>query len=443
MLDPPACDSSCGTCAGSATFCLTCANNQLASNGKCVASCPSNTFSSSGSCIPCHPDCASCSGSSFNQCSSCPSNRPVLTNGRCLATCSKSQYFDKTSSSCQSCDSSCSSCSGSGPNNCLACSSSSQVLRGGSCVSSTCTSSTSIIPGLGLCLSDLVAVPVSSGTSSAVPLPTVTGLDTPIAPSTSSGSRSLTWWEILLMALGCAFIFLVILMCWRRRARRRRAQATAAFAQAKNLTPQNSWRWRLVRFGERLFGHKRSQRFVPPGPQQQNFKMEKLKAAEEARYSKDMDKLLDSYDYSRYSKAGSSRGPSPLPSLRDYDHDRLAAHPHRVSGTSLSADSMYSQITGLPRKTAEPRQPVRNARELLPSRFSGTSYTNSTRSDPLPPPPPLNLIEPSRPPTPAQEYARLVSNNNSNVQQVPPRGSYWLMPNDTGNSNISRNPFRR
>ncbi|KAK7688883.1 hypothetical protein QCA50_007574 [Cerrena zonata] len=240
------------------------------------------------------------------------------------------------------------------------------------------------------------------------------------------------------MALGCAFIFLMFLMCWRRRARKRRAQATVAFAQAKRLTPQNNWRWRLVRFGERLFGHKPSQRFVPP-EQQQNFKMEKLKAAEEARYSRDMDKLLDSYDYSRYSKAGSSRGPSPLPSLRDYNHNRTAAaHPNRLSGTSLSAGSIYSQVTGMPRKAAEPRQPVKNARDLLPSRFSGTSYTNSTRSDPLPPPPPLNLIEIDRPPTPAQEYARLVSTN-----QVPPRGSYWLMPNDTGNTNVSRNPFRR
>ncbi|CAL1703272.1 unnamed protein product [Somion occarium] len=430
-----ACDSSCGTCAGSATFCLTCANNQLASNGKCVSSCPSNTFSSSGSCISCHPDCASCSGSSFNQCSSCPQDRPVLTGGRCLPTCSKSQYFDKTSSSCQSCDSSCSSCSGSGPNNCLACSNSNQILRGGSCVSSTCSSSTSIIPGLGLCLSDLVAVPVSSGTSSAIPLPTVTGIDTPIAPAKPSSSRPLAWWEILLMALGCAFIFLIILMLWRRRARKRRAQATIAFAVAKNIAPKSNWRWRLIRFGERLFGHKPSQRFIPP-EESEHIRMAKLKAAEEARHERDMDKLLDAYDYSRYSRASTSRAPSPLPSLHDYNHDRLATHPNRHSGTPLSAGSIYSQVTGMPRKTAEPRQPVRNARDLLPSRFSRSSYSNSTRSDPLPPP--VDLLEPSRPPTPAQEYARLVSHN-----QVPPQGSYWLQPTNTGSSNASRNPFRR
>ena len=177
-----ACDSSCGTCAGSATFCLTCANNQLSSQGKCVASCPSNSFSSSGSCIPCHPDCATCSGASFNQCSSCSANRPVLTSGRCLSTCSKTQYFDKTSSTCQSCDSSCSSCSGPGPSNCLACSNSNQVLRSGACTSVTCggSSSTGVIPGLGLCLSDLVFVPQASGTNNPLPLPTITGIDTPV-----------------------------------------------------------------------------------------------------------------------------------------------------------------------------------------------------------------------------------------------------------------------
>lgn len=75
-----ACDSSCGTCTGSSTFCLRCSSNQLAAGGKCVSTCPSNTFSSSGLCLSCHADCASCSGSTFNQCLSCPSGRPVLTH---------------------------------------------------------------------------------------------------------------------------------------------------------------------------------------------------------------------------------------------------------------------------------------------------------------------------------------------------------------------------
>ncbi|KAI9433848.1 hypothetical protein H4582DRAFT_1982896 [Lactarius indigo] len=151
-----ACSSQCSTCLGAADFCLTCNGGQLASGGKCVASCPSNALATAGACTTCHPDCATCSGTSF-----------MLSNGRCLPTCSKTQFFDKTSGSCQPCDGSCSSCSGAGPSNCLA----------------------------------------VSGTSVPIPLPTVTGIDTPAVTNTGGG-RALTWWEILLMVLGCVFIFL-------------------------------------------------------------------------------------------------------------------------------------------------------------------------------------------------------------------------------------------
>ena len=192
---------------GSSTFCLTCSGNQLASDGKCVTACPSDSFDSSGSCVACHPDCASCTGPSFGHCSQCPSNRPVLSNGRCLPTCSRPQYFDATSSSCQSCDSSCSSCSGPGPSNCLACSSSSQVLRSGSCVSANCQGTPSVVTGLGVCLSDLVQIPTTTGTTGAIP--SITGLTSPTVVDTR---RPLEWWEILLMALGCAFIFLMFLL---------------------------------------------------------------------------------------------------------------------------------------------------------------------------------------------------------------------------------------
>jgi hypothetical protein len=105
-----ACSSQCSTCVGATEFCLTCNGGQLASGGKCVTSCPSNTISTSGTCTA-YPDCATCSGTSFNQYSSCPPSRPVLSNGRCVPACSKTEFFDKTSGSCQACDSSCSSCS--------------------------------------------------------------------------------------------------------------------------------------------------------------------------------------------------------------------------------------------------------------------------------------------------------------------------------------------
>ena len=238
------------------------------------------------------------------------------------------------------------------------------------------------------------------------------------------------------MALGCAFIFVLILMLWRRRARRKRAQATALFASAKRLDRPGGWKHRLVRFGEKLFGHKRS-RIVSPYDVEQ-VKMEKMRSSEdEARYDRDMDKLLESYEYSR---AGSSRGPSPLPSLKDYEYHRERAR-QRLSGASLTHDSIYSQVTGVPRRGPEPRQPVRNARDLLPSRFSDVT---SERSGPQASPPPRmeELLSSSRPPTPAQEFARQYTLGQQQHQQplADTRGAYWVTPNHTGNS---RNPFLR
>ncbi|KIL68473.1 hypothetical protein M378DRAFT_190887 [Amanita muscaria Koide BX008] len=239
-----ACNSECATCTGSADFCLSCPNNGLVFNGKCVTSCPSNTVSGNPGngtiCLSCHPDCATCSGTSFTQCSSCPPTRPVLSNGRCLPTCNRGQFFDPASKACQQCDSSCASCAGSSNNQCLSCSAD-KVLRNGACVPAACDGQTETITGLGICLSDLVNVPKSSGTSGTPggPLPTISGLTQPV-PAATKGS-TLAWWQILLMAFGCAFICLILLLLWRRRARRNRAQRTAMFARSKGM--DGKWWW--------------------------------------------------------------------------------------------------------------------------------------------------------------------------------------------------------
>ena len=402
----PACDSSCSTCAGSSTFCLTCANNQLASSGKCVSSCPSDTFSSSGACLTCHPDCASCSGSSFNQCSSCNTTRPVLTNGRCLPTCSQSQFYDTTSSTCQTCDSSCSSCSGNGPSNCLACSNSGQVLQGGTCVTATCTNSSSVIPGLGVCLSDLVKSP--TGTS-ATPLPSITGLTTPVVVARAP----LAWWQILLMTLGCAFIFLCFLMCWRRRARKQRANKTARFVSAKALDRKLNWRYKLLRFGERLFGHDTTGR----DDEVEEIKLEKLRNAEEARHHAEMEKLMGLSNY----KAGSARGPSSSSSsLHSSREDRrirdsLGVHSEFSRPNSMSAGSLYSQVTGMPRRTPEPRQPVKENPDQLPSRFSLSTFSSSVH------------LPKSSAPSEAESYAKAMRDGPSSSNGVV----------------TSRNPFHK
>ncbi|KAF4562944.1 hypothetical protein EYR36_003377 [Pleurotus pulmonarius] len=421
-----ACDSSCTSCAGDPKFCLTCANNQLAtSDGKCVQSCPSNTFSSSSSttCTVCHPDCASCSGGAFNQCTACPPERPVLANGRCLPTCAKSQFLDPTSSTCQSCDSTCSSCSAAGPSSCLACSDNTQVLRAGRCVAANCSGSSTVLPGLGVCLSELVSVPQPSGTGTAPPLPTVTGLDTPTVV-TNSGKRGLEWWQILLMALGCAFIFLVFVWLFRRRARKARAKRTAAFAFAQGAVPPSTgagwwwrlkraivwgrsaspstarrnvlvrnspphpatapsggrsggggdWKWWLVRWGEKLFGHRKSQRVfhnTQPQPQRiykisepfgmmhdaESMRLQRLRAAEEARRGEeDYDMLLGQYDYPRPGDGGDGGAVGDsVAKMAKKGGDNW----NRSRDSLMSAPSIYSQMTGMPRKGPDPRIPVK------------------------------------------------------------------------------------
>ncbi|KAF8204328.1 insulin-like growth factor binding protein [Mycena galopus ATCC 62051] len=443
-----ACDPSCSTCSGSSTTCLTCPSNQLALNGKCVSACPSNTFSASGACLACHPDCATCSGSSFTQCASCPSNRPVLTSGRCLPTCSQTQFFDTTSSSC-------SSCSGSGSGNCLACASTDQVLRGGTCTAATCNNSTSVVPGLGVCLSDLVIVTTPAANNGTITAPTK---DTPPPPPPPPAApvtvgRALAWWEILLMTLGCAFIFLLVLMCWRRRARKRRAKQTAAFAASKRLDPKTNWRWRLLRFGEKLFGHKASRRTAaaaaPPqvtteDVESEAIKLMKMRNAEEARHHGEMEKLqlFGAYEYtragstrsSRVSSSHSSRKPAPsvLPPLdgrREHDHTALTAQ--------MSRASIYSQVTGEPRNAPEPRQPVNKnlltALARYPSSVSsgGKSYMYTASAD-------ERLIDVDGP-TEAQEYADAV--RPALAASPPTRAPFWIEPMRTGTS--SNNPFRR
>lgn len=303
------------------------------------------------------------------------------------------------------------------------------MLRAGRCTDAQCDSGSSVLAGLGVCLSDLVVVPkpVASGTSTAAPLPTVSGIDTPTAPSTStdSGGRKLAWWEILLMALGCAFIFLAFLLCWRRRARKQRVQRTQLFATAKALDPKLSWRQRL--FG-RFF--RAAPAAAATGPvrlaaeqdESEAIKLMRIRNAEEARHNIEMEKL-QLYGSYEYSWKAASRAPSPLPSVRGDDSPRPRARELERETLSdretLSRGSIYSQVTGLPRRTPEPRQPVRTGDllglEPLSSRFSDTTRGSSLRNAP----------------SAAEAYASDVRQNR------------LLEPASTGGSLNSLNPFRR
>ncbi|KAF8626282.1 hypothetical protein AX15_004954 [Amanita polypyramis BW_CC] len=332
------CNSECTTCANSADFCLSCPSNGLAFNGKCVTECPSNTILSNSSndtraCVTCHPDCAACSGPSFTQCTNCPVTRPILSNGRCLSTCNRGQFFDLTSKSCQQCDSTCATCSGSADNQCLSCNSE-RVLRAGTCVPSACNGEVGVIDGLGICFSDLVRLPASTTTNgTAIPLPTISGLTQPVTKK-----EKLAWWQVLLMAFGCAFIFLVIVLLWRKGARRKRSQKTAIFVRAKGM--DGKWWWQRSRLA-RLFGGTQQRSAVHDEDEGVGLKL-RLRDMEEIG---DIEKMEDR----RWSRQSTI---SKLSSIHDEDI-------RRRRDIGKSASGIYSEIMGVGRQGPEPRQPVK------------------------------------------------------------------------------------
>jgi hypothetical protein len=180
------------------------------------------------------------------------------------------------------------------------------------------------------------------------------------------------------MALGCAFVFVVILVLWRRRARKQRAKQTAMFASAKQLDGGNGWRWRLEQLRKKLFGKKKrayrtevlpmayhddprrhdsfadsSHSRITVSPSR-DLRLKKLRDMEDKSHTvDDLDKFIGHYEDTVHSRA-----PSTLSSMDDH---YLMHNPRRIE-----RDSLYSEVTGNQRHTPEPRQPLR--RDL-----SGTS----------------------------------------------------------------------
>ena len=260
-------------------------------------------------------------------------------------------------------------------------------------------SGTAVVPGLGVCLSDLVSVPQVSGTS-VVPLPSITGINT---PAVIGGSRRLTWWEILLMTLGCVFIFLCVLALFRRRMRAKRAKRTAEFAAAKNIDSRGmSWRQRLGSLFSR----------GPQVPKEEKvaLRVARLRNLEEERHVAALGKL----GVAPSAGAGSDVLPPPLHYARS----------RRLSATEGGdTDSFYSQVTGLPRRVPVPRQPVDTRGVELDReswRYSGTTISSS------------------RSITEAQRYVKSVEEPGE-LELGTGGGGYFVAPAGTG----VRNPFRK
>ncbi|KAL0957971.1 hypothetical protein HGRIS_000148 [Hohenbuehelia grisea] len=247
------------------------------------------------------------------------------------------------------------------------------------------------------------------------------------------------------MTLGCAFIFVAVLWCCRRRARKRRMASGGGHLGQQQQRQQRGWRWRLLRLGERIFGHtptrvvarRRGHASWAAARESDAAKLQRLRDAEEARAEQDYDRY-HSYGYSypppqpqraptgwrlrllrlgerffghtpsRVVVVGNAHSPSmptptrtasgrpvhisaPVPlqsealaalkrererdaeearAKQDYDQlleqydyprpdDEALEPPRRLRDSVGSAPSMYSQMTGMPRRGPDPRQPVK------------------------------------------------------------------------------------
>ncbi|GAA5829789.1 hypothetical protein JCM5353_002232 [Sporobolomyces roseus] len=123
----------------------------------------STSITPTTSCLACHPSCETCSDTSTN-CLSCPASTPVLSKSaqgggesRCLSTCSSQHvFYDSKKQECVDCHEDCATCYGSSKDQCLSCSSSTQKVVNGKCLDTT--DGCRIIEGFGVCLEDLVSV---------------------------------------------------------------------------------------------------------------------------------------------------------------------------------------------------------------------------------------------------------------------------------------------
>ena len=183
------------------------------------------------------------------------------------------------------------------------------------------------------------------------------------------------------MALGCAFIFIIVIWLYRRHQRKKRAKRAAQFA----IKERTGWRWKLLRFGEKLFCHARSRRVPIVRVGAEDIKLSQIRMMEEARpVAAPFATNLNSMDHNREGEREEDlvqliESYNPLPETYYTNrHVRVHLADQRSlsdSSSQHSAPSMYSQVTGLPHNVPEPRQPLK-------SRFSMSTFaTNEVRKN--------------------------------------------------------------
>ncbi|KAF8647869.1 hypothetical protein AX16_006503 [Volvariella volvacea WC 439] len=343
--------------------------------------------------------------------------------------------------------------------------------------------------------------PPSSPDSPEPPLPTITGLDNPTVVDEPKQSLSLEWWQILLMALGCAFIVLLILMCWRRRARKKREERTKMFAEARGLNDRSrvwGWGWRLRRFfggGSRTTPYDKG-----AGRGKDGYRDADEDTLEGGRYRDDPDYYVYGDDASTVMKMktmGKGRGGGSQRTLDDgesvarkttksdlsqfidaYDYSARRSTTSKKSRAQsrrirelLDGASLYSEFTQKPRNAPDTRQPVKSsagwggpgdsasaskgirpldplpgpgARELEKSRFSVSTIGSSWFPNRYGREGNLISVEEDVPPVPteAQAYAmsvkpELMASIGGGAAGDSSRGGYWIQPDLTGTTALS------
>lgn len=172
--------------------------------------------------MSCHEDCATCAGPRFDQCTSCPADRPVKTaSGRCLKACNRGQFWNDVSGTCDQCASGCATCAAGGSDQCLSCPSG-MLLQGGKCVQSACPNGAAGVATLGgVCLTTLLGVkPVATS-------PT----EVPDKPSGGQSVIAQRWPFILAGGLSLLLFIIIGLLVWRCLARKRRQAKTKVFKE--------------------------------------------------------------------------------------------------------------------------------------------------------------------------------------------------------------------
>ena len=115
----------CTTCNGpGATSCSEC--RFALRDGTCVSSCEDGEYVSAKRCLLCHEECDGCTGGTELDCIACKNIRNFLDEGRteCLASgsCPANTFENMINSTCDQCHPNCAECIGSDFENCTRCS---------------------------------------------------------------------------------------------------------------------------------------------------------------------------------------------------------------------------------------------------------------------------------------------------------------------------------